>query len=69
VGKKWHTNKTKPKAYEEILVIIDTGEIYTDMITQDDCGRRRFVGWEDVKMWQYTDKLFKKELEQIRGVK
>lgn len=69
MGKKWHTNKTKPKAYEEILVIEDNCDVYTDMIILDEngkgIGKRKLGNWCGVKYWQYTDKLFKKELQEI----
>lgn len=69
MGKKWHTNKTKPRAYEEILVIEDNCDVYTDMIILDENGngkgKRKLGNWCAVKYWQYTDKLFAKEFKEI----
>lgn len=70
---KWHTNKTKPKAYEDIIIITKSQEVFTDMVFLDDYNKKylqdmdidRF--WEEqLVFWQYANKLFKKEIEIIK---
>lgn len=74
--KRWHTNKTKPRACncEQIIVIWKDGEV---SLGYPDIGRygKMFVtydgavdfDWEeskdDIKYWAYVDKYFEKELK------
>lgn len=71
MGKKWHTNKTKPKAYEEFIVITKDShnipQVEVEMITTNDWNQKILPEdwWEDVILWQYVDKLFAKEFKEI----
>lgn len=71
MGKKWHTNKTKPKAYNEILVVFKDGngfpQVELEMIRTDDFHRNIIPDewWKTVILWQYVDKLFAKEFKEI----
>lgn len=71
MGKKWHTNKTKPKAYEEFVVITKDNhnipQVEVEMIQTDDWNKKIIPDgwWEAVILWQYVDKLFAKELKEI----
>lgn len=73
MGKKWHTNKTKPNTekYLEILVVWTDNTVSIEIPNHDDWGRSILIDvglWKDVKdkikYWQYIDVLFKKELEE-----
>ena len=71
MGKKWHTNKTKPRAYEEFIVITkdnhDFPQVELEMIRTDDFHKNIIPDewWETVILWQYVDKLFAKEFKEI----
>ena len=73
MGKKWHTNKTKPKAYEEFVVITkdnhDFPQVELEMIRTDDFHKNIIPDewWETVILWQYVDKLFAKEFKEIEA--
>lgn len=70
MGKKWHTNKTKPKAYEDIIVIDKKGNVWTDLMQQNDFGENIGLSecpFEDIVLWQYVEQMFKKELAEIRS--
>ena len=79
MNKTWHTNKTQPNATNEfeILIIWKNGDIGVDMPNLDEWNKLYLVEdgryWKDIKQyikfWQYTDKLFKKEIELIKGRK
>ena len=73
MGKKWHTNKTKPKAYEDIIIITKSKYVFTDMVFLDDNNKKYLqdididMFWkEQLAFWQYSDKIFKKEIEMIK---
>ena len=73
MGKKWHTNKTKPRAYEEFIVITkdnhDFPQVELEMIRTDDWNKKIIPDewWETVILWQYVEQMFKKELAEIRN--
>ena len=73
MGKKWHTNKTKPRAYEEFIVITkdnhDFPQVELEMIRTDDWNKKIIPDewWETVIIWQYVEQMFKKELAEIRN--
>ena len=73
MGKKWHTNKTKPRAYEEFIVITkdnhDFPQVELEMIRTDDFHKNIIPDewWETVILWQYVDKLFAKEFKEIEA--
>ena len=73
MDKKWHTNKTKPRAYEEFIVITkdnhDFPQVELEMIRTDDWNKKIIPDewWETVILWQYVEQMFKKELAEIRN--
>ena len=73
MGKKWHTNKTKPRAYEEFIVITKDNhnfpQVELEMIRTDDWNKKIIPDewWETVIIWQYVEQMFKKELAEIRN--
>ena len=73
MDKKWHTNKTKPRAYEEFVVITkdnhDFPQVELEMIRTDDWNKKIIPDewWETVILWQYVKQMFKKELAEIRN--
>ena len=73
MDKKWHTNKTKPRAYEEFVVITkdnhDFLQVELEMIRTDDWNKKIIPDewWETVILWQYVKQMFKKELAEIRN--
>ena len=73
MDKKWHTNKTKPRAYEEFIVITkdnhDFPQVELEMIRTDDWNKKIIPDewWETVIIWQYVEQMFKKELAEIRN--
>jgi len=76
--KRWHTNKTKPKANGSAFIVIGTnGDVWIDEMNIDEygvsypLGATEWTGWsadwddykERVKLWAYVDKYFEKELK------
>lgn len=76
MSKRWSTNKTNPKAYEDIIVIVKNWpptqvEIsycfvndYHELVYYDDNLNPLWKDFKkDVKLWAYVDKYFAKELK------
>lgn len=75
--KRWHTNKTKPKSGEEIIVIETDEHVYIYETTIDGDGNLCVydgcwnISWniksKDFYKWAYVDKFFEKELKEMKG--
>lgn len=74
MSKRWHTNKTNPKSYEDIIVILKDNEVeisycylndFNELVYFDDNYNPLWKYFKDrVKLWAYVDRYFEKELKK-----